>query len=378
MHISGHNFGFGPLRPKLRCFFTEWDNMRLNTTFLCGLDQIELPAMLHRGERFADDYYLTTDKNRIAELVSEFGTGLGQVETTYLVQRASAVVYRRSSIDFDGVDAVGCLEKSIIEDMLAVKRLEMGLWLVKDNAAHFDRAWIAARTAQGSIVHTNTWASRVSAADGTFDAASYSVEELRLARNFYTPLPAYLRASASPTLLTKGSLRFQRFQYFLSGARQSNDVAMKIAEYCSGLEALVSSSQQELSHQVSERVAALLAPPGPARIANFKFIRQAYGYRSKAVHGASFKPTDVNQLRDCSKKIDQFCRLLFELYLGEDGKFRTAVEGPDDDVTQFFLELILGAPETCDANATGGAGAHAGSFPPLSAPASIRRSDVTI
>ncbi|ANM17188.1 hypothetical protein AMK06_CH02294 [Rhizobium sp. N541] len=329
--------------------------MRFDTTFLCGLDQIELPAMPQRGERFADNYYLTRDKQRIAELISEFGGGLGNVETSYLVKRASAVVYRRSQIEFDGEDAVACLEKSIIDDMLAVKRLEMGLWLVKDNAAHFDRAWIVARTAQGSVVHTNTWASRASAADGTFDPVSYSLEELRLARNFNTPLPAYLRASGSPTMLTKGSLRFQRFQYFLSGARQSIDVAMKIAEYCSGLEALVSNSQQELSHQVSERVAALLAPPGPDRISNFKLVRQAYGYRSKAVHGASFKPADVTQLRDCSKKIDQFCRSLFELYLEEEGQFRTAVEGPDDDVTQFFIELLLGAPKTSVANAAGGA-----------------------
>lgn len=50
---------------------------------------------------------------------------------------------------------------------------------------------------------------------------------------------------------------------------------MKIAQYCSGLEALVSTSQQELSRQVSGRVAALVQPPGAGRISTFKLVKQA-------------------------------------------------------------------------------------------------------
>lgn len=327
--------------------------MRLKTTYLCGLDQIELPAMPQRGERFAEDYWITKDKGRIAELIHQFGDGLGSVETTYLANRASAVVYRSGEIEVVGEDVVDCLETRIIDDMLALKRLEMGLWLIKDNAGHFDRAWIVARTTRGTIVHCNTWASRTSSADGSFEPTSFSSEELRIARSLKTPLPSYLGQSGLPTMLAKGSLRFQRFQYFLGAARESGDVAMKIAQYCSGLEALVSTSQQELSHQVSERVAALLAPPGPDRISYFKLVKQAYGYRSKAVHGSSFKPTDVGQLRDCSKKVDQIYRSLFALYIQEDERFRTAVEGTDEDATQFFVELLLGMPAASDETVDG-------------------------
>jgi hypothetical protein len=318
--------------------------MRLKTTFLCGLDQISLPTMPQRGERFADDYYITTDKGRIAELIREFGDALGSVETSYLFHHANAVVYRRGEIEVgvEGIEA--SLEKRAIDDMLALKRLEMGLWLVKDNAAHFDRVWLAARTSRGPVTHSNSWAARMSSADGTFEQVTFSSEELRLARSFKTSLPTYLRASDSPTMLAKGSLRFQRFLYFLGAARESTDVAMKIAQYCSGLEALVSTSQQELSHQVSERVSALLAPPGPDRISKFKLVKQAYGYRSKAVHGSSFSHADVNQLRDCSKAIDQIYRVLFSLYFQNNGRFRASLEGTDENVTHFFIELLLGIP----------------------------------
>jgi len=324
--------------------------MRLNTTFLCGLDQISLPVMPQRGERFADDYYITTDKRRIDELIREFGAGLGSVETTYLLNHASAVVYRLGEVEIGEGGIEACLEKRTIDDMLALKRLEMGLWLVKDNACHFDRAWLVARTPRGPATHTNTWAARMTSAEGTYEPVTFSSEELRLARSFKTPLPSYLRASDSPTMLAKGSLRFQRFLYFLGAARESGDVAMKIAQYCSGLEALVSTSQQELSHQVSERVSALIAPPGPNRISNFKVVKQAYGYRSKAVHGSSFSPAEVNQLRDCSKAIDEIYRWLFSLYFQEDGRFRAAVEGTNENATQFFIELLLGDPAAADEN----------------------------
>lgn len=320
--------------------------MRFSTTFFCGLSQISLPPLPQRGERFAEDYYITTDKGRIAELIKEFQGGLGSTETTYLLNQANAVIYRWAEIEVGDEGVEACLEKRIIEDMLALKRLELGLWLVKDNAAHFDRTWLAARTPRGPTMHTNTWAARITSADGSFVSASFTLEELRLARNFKTPLPTYLKASDSPTMLAKGSLRFQRFQYFLGAARGSSDVAMKIAQYCSGLEALVSTSQQELSHQVSERVAALLAPPGPERITIFKLVKQAYGYRSKAVHGSSFKPVEVDQLRDCAGAIDQIYRCLFVLYFDENGRFRTAAEGSEENVTQFFMELLLGIPQS--------------------------------
>lgn len=318
--------------------------MRLKTTFLCGIDQISLPAMPHRGERFAESYYMTTDKQRIFDLVREFGDGLGSVETSYLTNTISAAVYSRGEIEVGEKGLEACMESRIIEDMLALKCLELGLWFIKDNAAQFDRTWLVAHTSRGPVSHTNSWSSRLCLADGSYNEVAFSSEELRLARNFKAGIPAFLRGgSDTPTMLAKGSLRIQRFQYFLGAARETLDVAMKIAQYCSGLEALVSTSQQELSHQVSERVSALLAAPGPERIANFKLVKQAYGYRSKAVHGSSFSRGDVAQLRDCAVAIDGVYRKLFSLYFHENTHFRDAVEGDNDKATQFFTNLLLGS-----------------------------------
>ncbi|MGO8100449.1 hypothetical protein AB9F46_08540 [Rhizobium leguminosarum] len=325
--------------------------MRVKTTFICGLDNVQLPPLTPGSQPFADGYHITNDRRRIAELVHIFGDALGRVESGYLVNHASAVVFRISEIEVDGHDIASCLEDRVIVDMLSILRLGLGLWLVKDNAVHFDRAWLSADTQDGLVVHNNYWASRLRTASGSFEPVQFSSLELRAARKFQPPLPTYIGQSGSPTMLEQGSLRFQRFQYFLGAARESADVAMKIAQYCSGLEALVSTSQQELSHQVSERVASLLSSPGSERVRTFKLVKQAYGYRSKAVHGASFKPSDIGQLRECSTKIDEIYRKLYGLYFAEDGRFRAAAEGTDEKINGFFIELLLGDTlhiEECD------------------------------
>lgn len=316
--------------------------MKVKTTFLCGIDQIELHLLAKRGERFADNYFITKERELITELIYRFGDGLGSVETNYLINSAKAVVYRSGEIEHAEHDLTTQLEATMIDDMLALKLFSLALWRVKDNAGHFDRAWIVAQTTRGPRVHCNSWASRVSSAGGSFEPVTFSSDELRIARNSKMGSVAYLAPEGAPTMLAKDSLRFQRFMYFLGAARDTNDVAMKIAQYCSGLEALVSTSQQELSHQVAERVAGLLASPGPDRISIFKLVKQAYGFRSKAVHGASFKPRDVDQLRDCAIEIDQIYRKVFDQYLLPDGRIRSIIEDTNDKVTSFFEDLVIG------------------------------------
>lgn len=316
--------------------------MRGTTTFLCGIDQVTLSIATGRGERFAGDYFVTKDAAKIGELIRAFGNGLGSVETGYLLHRAAAVIYRVEAVRLDPAENVGAaLDRQLVQDMLKVKGLEAAMWLIKDNACHFDRAWLAFNANGQITVNNNFWASRKSCADGTFRAVDFSSEELRIARRSERPTGEHIVSAGTPTMLAKGSLRFQRFEYFIGAARDSIDVAMKIAQYCSGLEALVSTAQQELSHQVSERVAVLLAGPGEQRLTTYKLVKQAYGYRSKAVHGAPFKSADVSQLRDCATEIDQLCRELSLLYLGPDSRFRDAIESSDQHATDFFMEALF-------------------------------------
>jgi hypothetical protein len=322
--------------------------MRIKTTFFTGMDQIDLPPTPRRGERFADLYYLTTDRAQIAAIVEPFASALGSVETHYLVSGgAKALVYRISDQEVDETNVSDSLKALLVEDMLSVELLQFYLWIIKDNAAHYDRGWISAPVLTGTVINNNVWETRHTCADGTSHSVRFDAEELRLARRTKRIPIQHINSSPTPTMLTSEVLRFQRFQYFVDIGRSSPDVAMKIAQYCSALEALVSTAQTELSHQVSERVAAVLAPPGEQRINFFKLVKEAYVYRSKAVHGAFFKPKDVERLRKCARDLDEVCRALVIEYLDTETGLKAAIEGPDQATTDFFIERTLGvSPES--------------------------------
>jgi hypothetical protein len=313
------------------------------TTFFVGLDQVELPTTAAPGERFANHYRLTTDRTQIVKLVKPFATHMGHVETSWLIGGgAKALAYRVSEQEVDPADIGGSLDRLLVSDMEAISLLQLQLWRVKDNAVHFDRCWVAAQMSVGTVVNCNTWASRPSCADGTFQSVRFDHEELRIARMLASSGKINWLSAPAPTLLVHGTLRFDRFNYFLAVARSSTDVAFKIAHYCSALESLVANQQVELSHQVSERVAVALTAPGPDRIKIFKCIKDGYGYRSKTVHGASFKQKDIDRLSECAINLDHVCRQLLYEYYNEDGKLRAALEDSDVAMTEFFIQRTLG------------------------------------
>jgi hypothetical protein len=314
----------------------------MKVVFFAGIHQVEFPRSIRNGERFLDKYHITNDRARISEIVTPYAASLGGVELSYLTKGgAKALIYKVTNIDINRDRVESRLHELLIEDMLSIRLLQLSLWLLKDNAAEFDRGWICTE----SRVNNNTWASRYSKANGSFDIVSFNQQEFSLARK--PPVRAaerYIGSSDSPTLLRGDRLRYQRFMYFISSTRSSADVAMKIADYCSALESLVSTAHTELSHQVSERVAATLAPPGSERIAIFKLIKEAYGYRSKAVHGAHFKIKDFARLRDCSIGIDHVCRLLHHAYFDPETGLADAIDSSDEVTSEYFVYKTLGSP----------------------------------
>jgi hypothetical protein len=315
--------------------------MEFRTLFFSGLSSIEIPQLSTRGDRFLDKYYITNDTKRISELVEPYKSEIGNVEYEDLTKRSSALIYRHGKLDTDrsALDAEAFEE--LRNDMIAAQMLLFSLWLIKDNAAHQDTGWLAVEANKPLGLLRNTWDVRQSKSDGSLDTVQFNAHELKEARGLATE-GSHLSGSREPTMLASTSMRYQRFTYFVQAARATSDVALKLAQYCTALEALVSTSHSELSHQVSERVAALLENPGEQRIEAYALLKQAYGYRSKTVHGATFKEKVYDRMRACSGMIDEVCRHLSKLYLNSDNGVATALENSDEKIAEFFLDRILG------------------------------------
>ena len=74
--------------------------------------------------------------------------------------------------------------------------------------------------------------------------------------------------------------------YFWTGLT-SQHPELSFLALCMTLEAIASTSQNEITHILAERCAVLVHPPGQDRIDLYKEIKALYGLRSKIVHGRS-------------------------------------------------------------------------------------------
>jgi hypothetical protein len=69
--------------------------MRPELLFFVGIDQIKVPALSGRGERFQEKYFLTNDKIFIRAIIDPVKPFIGTVEYGYLVRDCPAFAYRK-------------------------------------------------------------------------------------------------------------------------------------------------------------------------------------------------------------------------------------------------------------------------------------------
>jgi hypothetical protein len=74
--------------------------------------------------------------------------------------------------------------------------------------------------------------------------------------------------------------------YLWSGLT-SQHPELAFVSFCTSLEALASTSQNEIAHILAERCAVLVHPPGTERVAMYTQIKDLYALRSNIVHGRS-------------------------------------------------------------------------------------------
>jgi hypothetical protein len=321
------------------------------STFFLGLNGIKIPAITIPGLKIGDDLKLLHDGRATARMVGSYAEQIGSLEYNYLTNKAPAIIYCNHVVSVGKSNISEWVNGLIIQRLSRVQNFLMKLWLIKDNAVDPDTGWMAIQHNGEPIINSNRWSSSYCKADGSTSETTFSKEELSqvadvpldpedVADGKAVPLGRAGSSEERITKLSHESLRVQRFLYFVNGARTTRDVAIKLALYCSGLEALVSTSHSELTHQVAERVAVLLHSSGGARLETFRLVKAAYGLRSRAVHGATFKDKDQRQLIEASIKLDQVCREVTFAYLQSDD-FQEALEFNSDQFSDFWMKRLF-------------------------------------
>ena len=191
------------------------------------------------------------------------------------------------------------------------------LWLVLDNAADNDLGFLIYTIGGMPMVSSNFIARGISKADGTRDAVEITRQQLRVTRDLLHKCDLSDPTTDYITRLDRTSTRFGRAFYHVQSARHSNDLGMKLVGYCSAAESLFLSSQGELMHQLSERLACFLEKPGASRVDTYRRFKREYNFRSRVTHGAAIAPKELTEVKQLSLVCDEFLRRAIRRLLDE-------------------------------------------------------------
>jgi hypothetical protein len=183
------------------------------------------------------------------------------------------------------------------------------------------------------------------AADGKSRITTINRKQLQEIRKFNRENVTSEAFGMSPvTKVVKEENRITRALYFVLAARGSTDLGIKIMHYCTALETLFSTSQAELAHQLSERIAHFSESKPDKRIETYRMMKKAHTLRSKITHGSAFSAKDFGDLLNLSVACDDLLRRSFKrIFSDHDMAKIFGIEARLDD---YFIELIFGLRNT--------------------------------
>jgi len=324
--------------------------MKIRGQFLVALRKVKCAARLNDGINLLHGLRLLDDASRVACVrEQEFKNAIGSLELGALLN--ADLLFATETCEFDVEQ--GTTGPEIIGNLLNVVRTYLfHLWMLRDNCAYFEQGFLFEPDKR--ITHSNLLVTTFSKADGSHAyAATFSRKELDQLRLLIRD--AYERVSievagvettdyekrALKLVAGKGVDSYSRFQRFIAFARETRDVGMKIALYCSALETLLSTSTTELTHRISERVALLIADTEQGRIATYEEMKKLYSIRSAVVHGSDIPRKHLANLAESSTRCDQIVRAV-AFRLSVDAAFRTAIFEDEVDADTFFLRKMFG------------------------------------
>jgi len=230
----------------------------MRTFFVAPIQNLAVEQSVGRGFVLRPGYFLTNDSTHVKELLSESFRGLAGDITIRAVLGSQTVFFFVGDLPFSSPPESSA-EVHIRALLEIAGQFISTLWLVKDNSVmlhdgHLEYPYRQRSSGVFGMSHSlgrYYWNSAV-----THEVTPFSLGELRRARELGKSLHRALELpeegyAIDPTLPLTAS-RLARVWYLVETARMAHDVALRIAQYVTALEALYSNDYNELSHQLSE------------------------------------------------------------------------------------------------------------------------------
>ena len=221
------------------------------------------------------------------------------------------------------------------------QRWLMNLWLTKDNAGSLSNGYAISTTSprltDGLVIRPHFTYTESSGSTFVEQRTVFTKVELEEAAGALRFWKMKESETSMGVVLGSGDKRMARADEFLQRARMTEEIEIKIAMYCTCLEALFTTSNHELRHQLSERVALFLEQNPVKRTEVYSMMKTVYDVRSAVVHGGEVKVQYKGMTTlDLSQYCDELVRQVFrKLFMELSGALPA-------DLDSFFLKQIFG------------------------------------
>jgi hypothetical protein len=277
-------------------------------------------------------FIITNDKNVIGKKLSKFNNIekiIGDMEYSFFFS-GKPVVIKEINLK-DANDPM--LELKVF--LYTLQSLFVSFWAYKDSCVDTEMGFLLTPT----DVHSNMIKLGFINSDCKKNILKVDFKECNtIVREYYNNFDRNVKNQiGSPTILNKETSKLWRAIYHFGRARSSSTFELKISDYCSGFEALLSTSPNEIAHQLAD-LALLTESTIEKRIEIYRSIKKIYGVRSKVVHGS---PIDDKELCDYCKLSDTIARTVFNKIHKDRELFELFDTNKPDRIDEYFLNLLF-------------------------------------
>lgn len=299
--------------------------------------------------------HITNEPKSILSLISPgFKSALGEITISELT-RSKAVISLLLDVppELHGKARIAGLHQYIIGNLRAEFNLFLQfLWMLKDHGAALAQIHsIYPLDQPDAMIVFDRFPIAYSNSSGADTPITCTIEEFRKALTLasaYLDYPNPFKRRPSPastepapvTKLHREAPRIWKAFLFLQSARRQDDLAMKVSHYCSTLETLFSTSQNEITHKLAERVAFLAGDSPAERLSIYRSIKEAYKVRSEVLHGSFLTSNRICNLVDIARRCDALVRtVMFEIL--EKPTLKKVFQN-DATLDSYFEDMIFG------------------------------------
>ncbi|AXO97171.1 HEPN domain-containing protein [Bacillus anthracis] len=299
------------------------------------------------------DFILSYDQSFLASVIVKrwIEESVGILDLESLIY--SVYVYR--DLDLYKNENLSLIDlENILENSWGPLQLFLlSLWFVKDNSVNCESLYLY--ESQKRLVFKNRRNVWFSDSKGHYKESVFSQEELQTALIWKSKLLKYfiLDEEITPEVHDAGTVtyrnkgvktpysnmdRFARALRFITVGRKESFLPMKISAYVGALEALFSTSNGEVSHQVAERTTKILGGDIEEKLVNYNLIKKVYDIRSQYVHGSEINDKTLRKIPELTKELDELIRNVMRILI-EDYPHLSNMK--KEELGLWFKKLIL-------------------------------------